>query len=218
MKSLDCIDSEIGNTIDKTTLAIDIIFVTAAEISAWLPSSTLASISASTGFFALEVFIGTIVMPLIVWVELTMEFRSATEKYRTWGMRTALREGSIALRGLSRDFTLGPVPRRPIKNWVMSSRDAVAVEAPITGPNLPVGPKFHEGYNFLVKELTTLVNDVLDEVEKVVHNEFSAIGLSPAKIKIVLDSGLVDINKIYGKAMMGLADFLIEEWRKIENK
>lgn len=206
-------DNETGNAIDKTTLALDVLVGTVSEISAWLPASTLAKISASAGFFIFEA-VGVIVLPLLGWIVLTIEFRTATEKHRAWGMRIALREGIFALRRLSRSFTVGSIPRRPIKNWIISSNEAVADIW--RTDRVPIHAKFHDGYDFLVKELTTLINRVLDEAEKVVHKEFSAIVLSKAKIKILLESGLLDINKVYGKSLMGLSDFLNEELRKIE--
>ena len=208
-------DSEIGSTIDKATLAVSIILATVTEINAWLPASILAKIAASTSFFVLEV-VGVIMLPLLGWVVLAVEFRTATEEHRAWGVRTALEESISSLKRLSHYFTVGPIPRRPIINWVISS-DAAANKI-LKIDRVAIHPKFHEGYDFLVKELTTLTNDILGETEKVVHKEFSAIGLNKTKIKIVLESGLINLNKVYGKALMGLADFLTEEMRKIEKK
>ena len=209
-------DSEFGKTIEKTSFAISVIIASASEISAWLPATLLAEIGASAGFFALEAFVGVIGLPLVGWVALTIEFRSSTEAHRNWGIRTAMREGKFALKRLAHKFAVGPIPSRPIRNWITSSEKAVAIEVPSAGPHLPVDKKFHEGYDFVAKELTTLANGVLDEVEKVVYKKFSEIGLSDTKIEIVLESGLVNLNKVYSKALNGLADYLNEELRKIE--
>jgi hypothetical protein len=222
----DVTSAQAQRVVEVADLTLTSLIAVITEVGAWAPSSLIGRLALSEGFWlGAEGFYATIVSPLVGWVLITVDFRRATEAHRAMGMRAALRQATGALRTLSfrlgdgRDVAGLTIPavtaegnvnrEFELKKYVLTARKAVEEEH--FGF---IHEKFLEGYDLVIGETAKLANEVIRETDDLVRQQLRGLGLTDRQVELVLESGVIDMKKVYAVAFEGLARILSEQTSK----